>query len=98
LRFGRGVHFIKDTLLPLPPIFKAIQRVSKTPWKEMYQVYNMGHRMEIYCSPRDTKHVIGAAQAFGIAAQVVGRTEKSATGKNQLTLTHGAKALRYQAP
>jgi phosphoribosylformylglycinamidine cyclo-ligase len=98
LRFGRGVHFVKDRLLPLPPVFKAIQRVSKTPWKEMYQVYNMGHRMEIYCSPRDAKHVIEAAQAYGIAAQVVGRTEKSATGKNQLTLTHGAKALRYLAP
>jgi phosphoribosylformylglycinamidine cyclo-ligase len=64
----------------------------------MYQVYNMGHRMEIYCSPRDVKHVLGAAQAFGIAAQVIGRTEKSPTGKNQLTLSHGAKSLRYLGP
>lgn len=98
LRFGRGVHFIKDALLPLPPIFKAIQRASKTPWKEMYQVYNMGHRMEVYCAPRDAKHVISAAKAFGIEAQVVGRTEKSDTGKNQLTVSHGARALRYLAP
>jgi phosphoribosylformylglycinamidine cyclo-ligase len=98
LRFGRGVHFIKDRLLPLPPIFKAIQRVSKTPWKEMYQVYNMGHRMEIYCAARDAKHVIDAARAFGIEAGVIGRTEKSDTGKNHLTVTHGAQSLRYQGP
>jgi phosphoribosylformylglycinamidine cyclo-ligase len=98
LRFGRGVHFIKDSLLPLPPIFKAIQRVSKTPWKEMYQVYNMGHRMEIYCTARDAKHVIGVAQAFGIDARVIGRTEKTDTGKNQLTIAHGSRSLRYLGP
>jgi len=64
----------------------------------MYQVYNMGHRMEIYCSARDAKHVIAAAQAFGIEAQVVGRTEKSESGKNQLTVSHGAQSLRYVGP
>jgi phosphoribosylformylglycinamidine cyclo-ligase len=98
LRFGRGVHFVKDSLLPLPPIFRAIQRVSKTPWKEMYQVYNMGHRMEVYCSARDARHVIEAARSFGIQAQQIGRTEKSAHGKNQLSVSHGARPLRYAAP
>ncbi|HEU4580172.1 MAG TPA: AIR synthase-related protein [Polyangiaceae bacterium] len=98
LRFGRGVHFIKDNLLPLPPIFRAIQRASKTSWKEMYQVYNMGHRMEVYCTARDAKHVIEAARSFGIAAQQIGRTERSESGSNQLSLSHGARVLSYAAP
>jgi phosphoribosylformylglycinamidine cyclo-ligase len=98
LRFGQQVHFIKDTLLPIPPVFKVIQRVSKTPWKEMYQVYNMGHRMEIYCSPRDAGSILDAARDHGIDAQPIGRTVKSEDGKNQLTLTHGAQKLRYLAP
>lgn len=96
LRFGRGVHFVKDSMLPIPPIFKVIQRVSKTAWKEMYQVYNMGHRMEIYCAPRDVKLVVDAARSFGIAAAQIGRTEKSASG-NRVTLSHGAKRLTYLA-
>jgi phosphoribosylformylglycinamidine cyclo-ligase len=98
LRFGRGVHFIKDNLLPLPPIFRTIQRVSKTNWKEMYQVYNMGHRMEVYCTARDAKHVIEAARSFGIRAQQIGRTERSESGRNQLSVSHGARVLSYAAP
>ena len=98
LRFGRGVHFVKDNLLPIPAIFRTIQRVSKTPWKEMYQVYNMGHRMEVYCTARDARHVIEAARAFGIAAQAIGRTEKSADGRNRVSVKHGAQTLRYEAP
>ena len=98
LRFGKGVHFIKDSLFGLPPIFRSIQKVSKTPWKEMYQVYNMGHRMEVYCTARDARHVIEAARSFGIAAQVIGRTEAVAGPRNQLTLSHGAQKLRYLAP
>jgi phosphoribosylformylglycinamidine cyclo-ligase len=97
LRFGRDVHFVKDSMLPIPAIFKTIQRVSGTKWKEMYQVYNMGHRMEIYCLPRDERHVIEAANGFGIAAQVIGRTEKS-DGGNRLTVVHGARRLEYLAP
>jgi len=98
LRFGREVHFIKDQLLPIPPVFKTIQRVSKTGWKEMYQVYNMGHRMEIYCLPRDARTIIAAAGDFGIRAQVIGRTEKSDSGRNQLSISHGKKTLHYLAP
>jgi phosphoribosylformylglycinamidine cyclo-ligase len=79
-------------------VFKVIQRVSKTPWKEMYQVYNMGHRMEIYCSPRDAGSILDAVRDHGIDAQPIGRTVKSEDGKNQLTLTHGAQKLRYLAP
>jgi phosphoribosylformylglycinamidine cyclo-ligase len=98
LRFGRGVHFIKDSLLPIPPIFRTIQRVSKTPWKEMYQVYNMGHRMEVYCTARDASQVIAAARDFGIQAQRIGRTEPSTGEGNHLSIQHGARVLRYGAP
>jgi phosphoribosylformylglycinamidine cyclo-ligase len=97
LRFGRQVHFIKDDLFPIPSIFKVIQRVSKTPWKEMYQVYNMGHRLEIYCAPRDASTIIAAARAYGIDARPIGRTEKSDGSQNQLTISHGARKLRYAA-
>lgn len=95
LRFGRGVHFIKDALLPVPPIFRVIQRVSRTPWKEMYQVYNMGHRMEIYCTPRDVPFVVEAARELGIVAQEIGRTEKS-EGENRLTIVSGSRRLEYR--
>jgi phosphoribosylformylglycinamidine cyclo-ligase len=98
LRFGRNVHFVKDCMLPLPPIFKVIQRVSGTPWKEMYQVYNMGHRMEVYCLPRHTRHVVATARRFGIMAQQIGHTEKSSGAGNQLTVLHGARRLRYVGP
>ena len=98
LRFGRDVHFVKDTLMPIPAIFKVIQRVSGTPWKEMYQVYNMGHRMEIYCSSRDVGRIVKVAASFGIKAQQVGYTEKSAAQGSHLTLSHGAQRLRYASP
>jgi phosphoribosylformylglycinamidine cyclo-ligase len=98
LRFGRGVHFVKDSMLPIPPIFKSIQRVSGTGWEEMYRVYNMGHRMEIYCLERDVRHVVLAAEKFGILAQQIGHTLKSTGPTNELTLAHGKKQLRYLAP
>ena len=56
------------------------------------------HRMEVYCAARDARHVIDAARAFGIAAQAIGRTEKSTDGRNRLSLQHGAQTLRYEAP
>src|SRR5690606_1796690 len=74
LKFGSGgVHFIKDTLFPLPPVFQAIQLASGTSWQEMYKVYNMGHRMAVYCAPDDAERVIEVAAGFGIEARVVGR-------------------------
>lgn len=86
MRFGNGVHFIKDNLFTPPPIFRAIQKASGTSDKEMYKVYNMGHRMEIYCKPEDAQKVIDISKSFGIDAQIVGRTEKSSDGVNRLTL------------
>jgi phosphoribosylformylglycinamidine cyclo-ligase len=94
LKFGRNVHFIKDNLFPVPPVFKAIQDTSGTAWKEMYKVFNMGHRMEVYCKAQDAGSVIKVAEGFGIAAQVVGRTEAADSG-NKLSLTHRGKVFVY---
>lgn len=88
VRFGNGVHFIKDNLFAPPPIFRAIQRASGTSDAEMYKVYNMGHRLEIYCDKADAGKVIEAAESFGIEAKIVGRTEKSvmADGSNSISI------------
>ncbi len=97
LRFGKGVHFVKDNLLPVPPIFKAIQKASGTTVKEMYEVYNMGHRMEVYCTKADAKKVIEIANYFGIDAQIVGYTEKTKRSdkKNHLTIKVDGKTIEY---
>lgn len=95
LHFGQGVHYIKDQLMPIPPIFRAIQRASGTGWKEMYQVYNMGHRMEVYCPPRQVSKVIACAARFDVEAAQIGRTEASGRASNRLTLMHGKRKLSY---
>lgn len=94
LKFGENLHFIKDNLFPTPAVFKAIQKVSNTDWKEMYKVFNMGHRMEVYCEPDQADAVIEVAGSFNIEARVVGRTEKSDTG-NRLSLVHGTEIFEY---
>ncbi len=97
LRFGKNVHFVKDSLLPIPPIFDAIQKASKTSLKEMFEVYNMGHRMEVYCNFEDAKKVIAIAKSFGIDADIIGETQKSKRpdGKNHLTISSGGATLEY---
>lgn len=97
LRFGKGVHFVKDSLMAPPPVFTAIHKASGTKWKEMYQVYNMGHRMEIYCPPKQAEAVMECVTSFGISAQVIGhtaRSEKQASA-NHLTILHGKKRFTY---
>ena len=95
LKFGQDVHFIKDNLFPTPAVFKAIQKVSKTDWKEMYKVFNMGHRMEVYCEAGRADTVIAVAESFNIDAQIIGRTETSTTG-NKLSLMHCAEVFGYR--
>ncbi len=73
-------HVIKDNMFPIPPLFRTIQEESKTDWSEMYKVFNMGHRMEIYVAPEDAEKVIGISRSFNIEAQVVGRIEESRKG------------------
>lgn len=70
-----GVHIIKDNLFELPPLFRLIQESSGTDWREMYQVFNMGHRMEIYLPAEKAGAVIDIARKFNIAAQIIGRVE-----------------------
>lgn len=74
-----GLHVVKDNLLPVPPLFNLIQRESGTDWAEMYKVFNMGTRMEIYVDPTAAQLVIDTAVQFGIPAQIIGRVE---TGSN----------------
>jgi len=75
LHFVDNLHVIKDNLFDIPPLFKMIQEESNTDWKEMYQVFNMGHRMEIYTNPTAAEEIIAIANSFGIEAQIVGRCE-----------------------
>lgn len=90
LHFIENLHIIKDSLLETPPLFKLIQEESHTDWKEMYQVFNMGHRMEIYCPQEIAEDLIAISKSYQVDAQVVGRVEASETGK-KLTIksTHG---------
>ena len=81
LHFVDNVHVIKDNLFPVPPLFKLIQENSKTDWKEMYQVFNCGHRMELYVPQAIAQDIIAISESFGVAAQIVGSVEASATKK-----------------
>ncbi len=83
LHFVDQVHVIKDNLFPVPPLFMLIQEESKTSWQEMYKVFNMGHRMEIYCDKNDAQFMIDAARSFNIDTQIVGRVE---AGEKKLTI------------
>lgn len=77
LHFIEQVHVIKDNLFKVPPLFQLIREVSGTAWHEMYKVFNMGHRMEIYTPPDHADEMIQISKSFGVDAQVVGRVEKS---------------------
>lgn len=81
LHFAEGVHVIKDTMMPIPPLFKHIQRVSGTPWQEMFKVFNMGHRLEIYTDSGTAQRICEIAAEFEIEAAVIGRTEAADTKK-----------------
>jgi phosphoribosylformylglycinamidine cyclo-ligase len=81
LHFAENVHIIKDNLFPVPPLFQIIQEESRTDWKEMYQVFNMGHRMEIYIPEQYAQEIIEISKSFGVDAQIIGRVESSDTKK-----------------
>jgi phosphoribosylformylglycinamidine cyclo-ligase len=75
LHFVEDVHVIKDNLFPVPPLFQLIQQQSQTDWKEMYKVFNMGHRMEIYLPQAYANDIITISESMGVAARIVGRVE-----------------------
>jgi phosphoribosylformylglycinamidine cyclo-ligase len=95
LHFVDQAHIIKDNLLPLPPLFKMIQQESSTEWREMYRVFNMGHRLEIYTNKEAAMSMIAMASEFGIDAQIIGRVEVSET--RQLTIQSEFGTFIYTA-
>jgi phosphoribosylformylglycinamidine cyclo-ligase len=91
------VHFIKDNLFTAPPIFAEIARVSRTPEKEMHQVYNMGHRLEIYTNPDKASEVVELANTLGLEAKIIGKTEASTLPQqaNHVTIIKDKETLVY---
>lgn len=93
LHFIDDLHVVKDNLFDTPPLFQLIQEQSRTDWKEMYQVFNMGHRMELYVAEAIASTLISISKSFGVDAQVVGRVE--ASPKKQLTILSPYGEFRY---
>ncbi len=93
MHFVDRKHVIKDNLFPVPPLFDMIQRESGTDWKEMYKVFNMGHRMEIYLSPEHAAEVIAISESMGIPARIVGRVEDC--DSNRLTIISEKGTFEY---
>ena len=89
LHFVDNVRVVKDNFLPVPPLFKMIQKESKTDWREMYKVFNMGHRMEIYVSEESTDEIIEISKSFNVDAQVIGRVEASDSKELIIQSEHG---------
>lgn len=89
LHFVEGLHIIKDNMFEIPPLFKMIHKGSGTDWKEMYKVFNMGHRMELYLPEYIAKDIIAISESFGIPAQIVGRVENAESKKVTIRSTYG---------
>ena len=89
---GDNCKVVKDNLFPVPPLFKTIQRCSGTDWKEMYKVFNMGHRMEIYVSPEYAQEIIAISKSFNVDAQIIGHIEE---GKRSLTIQSELGTFEY---
>jgi len=93
LHFVDNVHVIKDNLFPVPPLFDLIQKESGTSWEEMYKVFNMGHRMELYVPKEIASEIITISKSFNVDAQIVGRVESSE--KKELTIASEKGNFRY---
>lgn len=89
---GENCKVIKDNMFPVPPLFKAIAEESGTDWAEMYKVFNMGHRMEIYVKPETADKVIAISKSFNIDAQVIGHIEE---GPKSLTIKSEFGEFKY---
>ena len=94
LHFVKNKKIIKDNLFPIPPLFKLIHEESGTPPQEMYKVFNMGHRMELYVAPEDAERIIEISRSYGVDAQIVGRVEDRAEG-NSLEIHSPWGILKY---
>ena len=89
LHFIKNLHIIKDNMFDVPPLFKLIQEQSATDWKEMYQVFNCGHRMEIYVSPEIADEIISISKSYNVDAKIIGRVEASDTKKLTIESEYG---------
>lgn len=89
LHFIDSGHVVKDNMFQTPPLFEMIQRESGTSWEEMYQVFNMGHRMELYVDEAVAQKIIEISESFGVPAQIVGRVEESPEAKLTIVSEHG---------
>ena len=94
LHFVEGKHIIKDNMFPIPPLFSLIQQESGTPWQEMYKVFNMGHRMELYVAPEEASRIIEISESFGVEARIIGRVEEAKS--NKLTIHSPYGILSYE--
>jgi len=93
LHFADNVHIVKDQLFDVPPLFKIIQEESGTDWKEMYQVFNMGHRFEIYTDEISAREIISVSETFNIDAKIIGRVEES--DQKRLTIKSVSGTYEY---
>ena len=89
LHFVDELHVVKDNLFEVPPLFKLIHEQSGTDWKEMYKVFNCGHRLEFYLSEEIAEDIIEIAKSFGVDAQIVGRVEASDSKKLTISSSYG---------
>lgn len=93
MHFVENKHVIKDNLFPIPPLFELIHSQSGTDWAEMYKVFNMGHRMEIYVSPENAEKVMEISRSFGIEARIIGRVEDA--DSNRLSIISDKGTFKY---
>ena len=93
LHFVEQLHIVKDNLFPVPPLFKLIQEQSNTDWKEMYQVFNCGHRMEIYVAPEIAEEIIAISKSYNVNAQIVGSV--AAADSKKLTIKSPYGVFEY---
>jgi len=90
LNFIDNLHIIKDSLFDIPPLFNIIKKESNTDWKEMYKVFNMGHRMEVYVKPEVSDQIIEISKSFGVDAKIIGRVEDSESKKLTISSEYGS--------
>jgi len=93
LHFTDNLHVVKNNLLPIPPLFQMIKEESGTAWDEMFRVFNMGHRLEIYTDEKSAETMIQLAKSYGIDSQIIGYTEVADT--KSLTISGAWGELRY---
>ncbi|RRO21401.1 AIR synthase related protein [Flavobacteriaceae bacterium 14752] len=93
LHFVENLKIIKDNMFDIPPLFQLIQKESQTDWREMYQVFNMGHRLEIYTHPNKAQDIINISKSFGVEAKIIGHVEQSQ--KTELNISSEVGQFKY---